>query len=276
MTDRPPIATSAAALLVDVQLPAPGRDGPVDGVALVALQRPEALNALSFELTDELATALETLDRDAACRCIVITGAGDRAFAAGADIKELATQTPVSLAVDDGFRHWGRIKRIRKPLVAAVRGVALGGGCELAMACDMIVAAEDARFGQPEIKLGVMPGAGGTQRLTRAIGKARSMEMVLTGRTLGAREAEQRGLVTRVVPAEVTVDSALGLAAEIAAQAPLAVLAAKASVLQADELALEAGLEFERRNFFLLFATDDQREGMDAFTGKRQPTWKGR
>jgi enoyl-CoA hydratase len=275
VTDRPPIATRAAPL-VDVQLPARGLDGPIDGVALVTLQRPDALNALSFELTDELATALEALDRDPACRCIVITGSGERAFAAGADIKELATQTAVSLTADDGFRHWGRIKRIRKPLIAAVRGVALGGGCELAMACDMIVAAEDARFGQPEIKLGVMPGAGGTQRLTRAIGKAKSMELVLTGRTMDAREAETRGLVTRVVPAEVTIESSLELAAEVASQAPLAVLAAKAAVQQADELPLEAGLEFERRNFFLLFATDDQREGMDAFTSKRQPTWKGR
>jgi enoyl-CoA hydratase len=275
VTDRPPIATPAAPL-VDVQLPAAGLDGPVDGVAVVTLQRREALNALSFELTDQLATALEDLDRDPACRCIVITGAGERAFAAGADIKELATQTPVTLTADDGFRHWGRIKRIRKPLIAAVRGVALGGGCELAMACDMIVAAEDARFGQPEIKLGVMPGAGGTQRLTRAIGKVRAMELILTGRMIDAREALASGLVTRVVPAEVTLQSALELAAEVAAQAPLAVLAAKAAVLQADELPLEAGLEFERRNFFLLFATDDQHEGMDAFTSKRQPTWKGR
>jgi enoyl-CoA hydratase len=275
VTDRPPIATRAAPL-VDVQLPAPGVDGPVDGVALVILQRPEALNALSFELTDALATALERLDHDPACRCIVVTGSGERAFAAGADIKELAKQTPVTLTADDGFRHWGRIKRIRKPLVAAVRGVALGGGCELAMACDLIVASEDAQFGQPEIKLGVMPGAGGTQRLTRAIGKAKAMELILTGRSMSAREAEARGLVTRVVPPEVTIQSALELAAEIAAQAPLAVTAAKAAVVQADELPLEAGLEFERRNFFLLFATEDQREGMDAFTGKRQPTWKGR
>jgi enoyl-CoA hydratase len=270
VTDRPSTA------LVDVRLPALGPDGPVESVALVTLNRPDVLNALNFALLDELATALEKLDDDADCRCVVITGSGERAFAAGADIKELAQQTPITLTEADDFRHWNRIGRIRKPLIAAVRGVALGGGCELAMACDMIVAADDARFGQPEIKLGVMPGAGGTQRLTRAIGKARAMDLILTGRTIGAREAEAHGLVTRVVPAEATLHSALGLAAEIAAQAPLAVLAAKDAILRADELSLEAGLAFERRAFFLLFATEDQREGMDAFTAKRQPTWKGR
>ena len=285
MTDRPSTATrpdeskaesAAAGELVVVGLPAPGADGPVDGVALVTLHRPEVLNALNFALLDELATALEALDRDADCRCIVITGSGERAFAAGADIKELAAQTPVTLIANDDFRHWARIAGIRKPLIAAVRGVALGGGCELAMACDMIVAADDARFGQPEIKLGVMPGAGGTQRLTRAIGKARAMDMILTGRTMGARDAEAHGLVTRVVPAEATLQSALELAAEIAAQAPLAVLAAKRSIRAADELSLDAGLAFEQRAFFLLFASEDQREGMDAFTAKRQPAWKGR
>jgi enoyl-CoA hydratase len=270
VTDRPSTA------LVEVRLPAPGADGPVEHVALVTLRRPEVLNALNFALLDELATALEALDEDADCHCIVLTGSGERAFAAGADIKELAAQTPVTLTDRDDFRHWNRIGRIRKPLVAAVRGVALGGGCELAMASDMIVAGDDARFGQPEIKLGVMPGAGGTQRLTRAIGKARAMDLILTGRTMGAREAEAHGLVTRVVPAEATVQSALDLAAEVAAQAPLAVIAAKQAILNADELPLDAGLAFERRAFFLLFATEDQREGMDAFAAKRQPTWKGR
>ena len=281
MTDRPSTATRAAtatddAGLVDVQLPAPGADGPVEFVALVTLRRPDVLNALNFALLAELAGALEGLDQDPACRAVVITGSGERAFAAGADIKELALQTPVTLTSDAEFHHWDRIRRIRKPLIAAVRGVALGGGCELAMACDMIVAADDARFGQPEIKLGVMPGAGGTQRLTRAIGKARAMHLVLTGRTIGARDAEAHGLVTRVVPPDATLESALDLAAEVAGQAPLAVLAAKEAVLQADELALQAGLEFERRNFYLLFASEDQREGMDAFAAKRQPTWKGR
>jgi enoyl-CoA hydratase len=270
VTDRPSTA------LVEVDLPAPGADGPVAHVALVTLRRPDVLNALNFALLDELASTLEKLDRDPDCHCVVISGSGERAFAAGADIKELAAQTPVTLTEGDDFRHWNRIGRIRKPLIAAVRGVALGGGCELAMACDMIVAGDDARFGQPEIKLGVMPGAGGTQRLTRAIGKARAMDMILTGRTLGARDAEAHGLVTRVVPAEATLQSALELATDVASQAPLAVIAAKEAILKAEELSLEAGLAFERRAFFLLFATEDQREGMDAFAAKRQPTWKGR
>jgi enoyl-CoA hydratase len=249
---------------------------PIEHVGLVTFDRQDALNALNFALIAELTDALERLDRDPACRCIVLTGAGDRAFAAGADIKELARQTPTSLTVDDEFHRWERIKRIRKPIVAAVRGVALGGGCELAMACDMIVAAEDAKFGQPEIRLGVMPGAGGTQRLTRAIGKAKAMELVLTGDNIGAREAEARGLVTRVVPAEATLEAALELAGRIAALPPIAVVAAKEAVNRAEELSLEAGLEFERRNFFLLFATEDKQEGMAAFTEKRSPTWSGR
>ena len=262
--------------LVHVTLPAVGPDGPLDGVALVVLGRPEVLNALNFALIEVLTDALEALDRDSGCRAIVLTGAGDRAFAAGADIRELAIQSPTSLTVDDQFHRWERIKRIRKPIVAAVRGVALGGGCELAMACDLIVAAEDAQFGQPEIKLGVMPGAGGTQRLTRAIGKARAMELVLTGRSIGAREAEIHGLVTSVVPADETVPRALELAARIAAMPPVAVLAAKAAVNRAEELPLEAGLEFERRSFYLLFDTEDQKEGMAAFTEKRKPSWRGR
>jgi len=255
-----------------VTLPAPSADGPVDGVALVVLDRPDVLNALDFALTD----ALEALDRDPTCRAVVITGAGDRAFAAGADVPELARQSPTSLTVDDAFHRWERIKRVRKPLVAAVRGYALGGGCELAMLCDMIVAGEDAQFGQPEIKLGVMPGAGGTQRLTRAIGKARAMEMILTGRNMTAREAEAHGLVTTVVPSEATVPAALELAARIAAMPPVAVLAAKAAVNRAEELPLEAGLEFERRSFYLLFDTEDQKEGMAAFAEKRKPSWRGR
>jgi enoyl-CoA hydratase len=187
---------------VRVDFPARGSSGEIAGVALVTLDRERSLNALDFALIAQLTDALETLDNDSACHCIVITGAGTRAFAAGADIKELARQTPTTLTVDNDFHRWERIKRLRKPLIAAVRGVALGGGCELAMTCDMVVAAEDAEFGQPEIKLGVMPGAGGTQRLTRAIGKARAMEMILTGRTMGAREAEARGLITRAVPAD--------------------------------------------------------------------------
>ncbi len=275
MTDRAPSATPstpagpADAPFVRVSAPAPH-------VALVTFDRQDALNALNFALIAELTDALERLDADPDCRCIVLTGAGDRAFAAGADIRELATQTPTSLMVDNDFHRWERIKRVRTPIVAAVRGFALGGGCELAMVCDMIVAAEDAQFGQPEIRLGVMPGAGGTQRLTRAIGKARAMELILTGRNLGAREAEARGLVTRVVPAEVTLDAAIGLAVEIAAMPPVAVTAAKEAVNRAFELPLEAGLEFERKNFFLLFASDDQEEGMAAFAEKRPPSWSGR
>ncbi len=261
---------------IRVEIPATGAAGPLDGVALVTLDRPRVLNALDFALLAELVEALEVLDHDPTCRAIVITGAGERAFAAGADIRELTVQTPATLLADDHFHRWERIKRIRKPLIAAVRGFALGGGCELAMTCDLLVAGEDAQFGQPEIKLGVMPGAGGTQRLTRAIGKARAMEMVLTGRTMNAREAEAHGLVTRVVPSEKTVASALELAASIAAMPPLAVIAAKEAVNRAEELPLEAGLEFERRNFYLLFATEDQREGMAAFTDKRRPGWKGR
>lgn len=262
--------------LVRVTLPAPSADGELDGVALVVLDRPDVLNALNFALIEALTDALEALDRDPACRAIVVTGAGDRAFAAGADIKELAEQSPTSLTVDDHFHRWERIKRVRKPLIAAVRGFALGGGCELAMTCDLIVAGEDAQFGQPEIKLGVMPGAGGTQRLTRAIGKAKAMELVLTGRTMSAREAEAHGLVTSVVPSEATVPAALELAARIAAMPPVAVLAAKAAVNRAEELPLEAGLEFERRSFYLLFDTEDQKEGMAAFGEKRPPTWRGR
>ena len=278
MTETAPAAATQGAdrPLVTVALPADGRSGPVDGVALVTLERPEVLNALSFDLLDELAAALERLDANAACRVIVLTGSGERAFAAGADIRELARQTPVTLLVDDRFAVWERIAATRKPVIAAVRGFALGGGCELALSCDLIVAGDDARFGQPEINLGVMPGAGGTQRLTRAIGRARSMDLVLTGRAITAREAEAMGLVSRVVAADETLDAALDLASAIAAQPPVAVLAAKEAVRLAEELPLAAGLRHERRAFFALFATEDQTEGMAAFVEKRRPAWKGR
>ncbi|HYI22837.1 MAG TPA: enoyl-CoA hydratase-related protein [Candidatus Limnocylindrales bacterium] len=247
-----------------------------DGVAVVWLDRPEVLNALDYRTLGELIDALETLDSDESVRCIVITGAGERAFAAGADIKEMADATPVTLTAANNFARWERLRRIRLPLIAAVRGFALGGGCELAMACDMIVAADDATFGQPEIKIGIMPGAGGTQRLTRALGKAKAMELILTGRNLPAREAYQRGLVSQIVAREETLPAALTLADEIASMPPLAVRAAKEAVNRAHELSLEAGLEFERRNFFMLFASEDQKEGMTAFIDKRKPTWKGR
>jgi enoyl-CoA hydratase len=246
------------------------------GVVLVTLDRPEVLNALDYQTMGELTDALDVLDRDESVRCVVITGAGDRAFAAGADIKEMAPATPVTLSVANNFARWERIRRVRVPLIAAVRGFALGGGCELAMACDMVVAADDAQFGQPEIRLGIMPGAGGTQRMTRALGKAKAMELILTGRNIGAAEALERGLVSQVVAREETLNAALALADEVAAMPPLAVRAAKEAVNRAYELSLEAGLEFERRNFFMLFASDDQKEGMAAFVDKRKPTWKGR
>ncbi len=258
--------------LIRVDAPVEGHEG----VALVTIDRPEALNALSFALLAELADALETLDRDGRTRVAVVTGAGDRAFAAGADIVELADQTPERLRAEGQFGSWDRIGAIGIPLIAAVRGFALGGGCELAMTCDLIVAGDDARFGQPEIRIGVMPGAGGTQRLTRAIGLARAMELVLTGRMIDASEAFAAGLVTSVVPAADVVMAALTLADTIASMPPLAVRAAKRSVLAAAELPLSAGLRAERDAFFDLFATDDQREGMRAFQEKRSPTWTGR
>jgi enoyl-CoA hydratase len=261
---------------VRLDFPAPTTSGSAAGVALVTLDRPEVLNALSFDLLDELAAVLDRLDADPDCRAIVLTGSGSRAFAAGADIRELARQTPVSLRVDDRFAVWDRIGAIRTPLIAAVRGFALGGGCELAMTCDIIVAAEDASFGQPEINLGVMPGAGGTQRLTRAIGKARAMDLILTGRTIGAVEAERMGLISRVVNPDETLDAAIELATRIAGQAPVAVLAAKEAIKQADELPLSSALQHERRAFYLLFASEDQGEGMAAFVEKRPPQWKGR
>jgi enoyl-CoA hydratase len=267
--------------LVRTDFPAPAPAGlapatTVDGVALVTLDRPEALNALSFDLLDELAATLESLDRGGRCRVVVITGSGQRAFAAGADIRELAAQTATTLHAGDRFGAWDRIAAVGLPLIAAVRGFALGGGCELAMACDMIVAAEDAQFGQPEIRIGVMPGAGGTQRLTRAIGKARAMELILTGRSMSAREAAAAGLVTAVVPSAATVDAALELAARISGMPPLAVRAAKAAVLDAADRQLTDGLMHERDAFFALFDTEDQAEGMAAFTEKRPPVWSGR
>ena len=261
---------------IKVDNPARGAGGAaVDGVALLTIDRPEVLNALDYQTLGELVAALESLDGDESVRCIVITGAGERAFAAGADIKEMADATPITLTKTNNFARWERIRRVRVPIIAAVRGFALGGGCELAMACDMVVASDDATFGQPEIKIGIMPGAGGTQRLTRALGKAKAMEMILTGRNLSAREALERGLVSQVVAREETVSAALALASEVASMPPLAVRAAKEAVNRAYELSLEAGLEFERRNFFLLFASEDQKEGMRAFIEKRKPTWKG-
>jgi enoyl-CoA hydratase len=247
-----------------------------DGVARVTIDRPEVRNALDFALLAELADALEAMDADGDTRVVVLTGAGEAAFAAGADIAELADQTPDRLAAEGHFDAWDRIAAVGLPVIAAVRGYALGGGCELAMTCDLIVAGDDARFGQPEIRIGVMPGAGGTQRLTRAIGQARAMDLVLTGRMIGADEAFAAGLVSRVVPAAETQAAALELASTIASMPPLAVRAAKAAIRAAADLPLTEGLRRERAAFFDLFATDDQREGMAAFMEKRPPRWSGR
>src|SRR6266581_3431611 len=244
-------------------------------VGIVTLNRPNELNALNFQLVSELANALEELDRDEEIRCIVITGAGGKAFAAGADIKEMSDKSPIEMMLG-GFQDWERIRRIQKPLIAAVGGYALGGGCELAMHCDMIVASENTRFGQPEIKIGVIPGAGGTQRLARTFGKFRTMEMVLTGEPFTAQEMAAHGLVNRVVPKGEHLNEALKLAKTVAAQAPIAVRVAKESVLAAFETTLEQGLANERKNFFLLFDSEDMREGTRAFIEKRKADFQGK
>jgi enoyl-CoA hydratase len=248
------------------------RDGPV---ALVQFNRPEVLNALNQALMDELVVALEGFDRDEEVRCVVLTGSA-RAFAAGADIREMTDTTAVQMLQGYRFQQWERIRKISKPIIAAVAGFALGGGNELAMLCDMIIAGESARFGQPEINLGLIPGAGGTQRLTRSIGKARAMELILTGRQLTAREAEAAGLVTRVVPDELALEEAKALARDIASRAPVAVRLAKEAVLKAFDLHLEGGLDYERKCFYLLFSTEDHIEGIQAFQGKRPPHFSGR
>ena len=246
-----------------------------EGYAVIQLNRPEALNALNIELMGELVEALETLDGDADVRCIVLTG-NEKAFAAGADIKEMADATAVEMLMRDQFARWDRIRKIKKPLIAAVSGFALGGGCELAMSCDIIIASETAKFGQPEVNIGVMPGAGGTQRLTRAVGKYKSMEMVLTGRMITAEEAKEYGLVNKVVPVEYYLQEAKDLAQEVASKPPIAVRLAKEAVLKSFDSTIEGGLEFERKNFYLLFASEDQKEGMKAFVEKRKPRWKGK
>jgi enoyl-CoA hydratase len=244
-------------------------------IGIVTLNRPKELNALNFSLVSELVDALGELDRDQTIRCIVVTGAGEKAFAAGADIKEMSDKSPIDMIVGQ-FEAWERIRRIRTPMIAAVGGYALGGGCELAMHCDMIVASENARFGQPEILLGIIPGAGGTQRLARTLGKYRAMEMVLTGAQISAQEMANHGLVNRVVPKGEHLSEAMKLAQTIVAQPPIAIRLAKESVLAAFETSLEAGLAVERKNFFLLFATEDMREGMQAFMEKRKAAFQGR
>ncbi len=248
---------------------------PADGVTLIRLNRPDALNALNSQLLGELGQALDAAEADAGVRCLVLTGS-DRAFAAGADIKEMSDKSYAQMFVTDFFGPAARrIEQCRKPIVAAVAGYALGGGCELAMLCDFIIAAETAKFGQPEINLGVMPGIGGTQRLPRAVGKAKAMDMVLTARMMDAAEAERAGLVSRVVPADKLMEEALAAAGKIAAQSPLAVAMNKELVNAAFETTLSAGVTMERRLFHSLFAFDDQKEGMAAFVEKRKPAFKG-
>jgi enoyl-CoA hydratase len=244
-------------------------------VALIQLNRPNELNALNLQLMQELRDTLKALDQNDQVRVIILTG-NDQAFAAGADIKQMADKTAVEMLVTDQFSTWDQIKKTKKPVIAAVSGFVLGGGCELAMTCDMIVASETTKFGQPEIKIGVMPGAGGTQRLTRAVGKAKAMEMVLTGRFISAEEALRYRLINSVVPVEMYMHEATRLATEIATMSPLAAQLAKESVNRAFESHLEEGLHFERKNFYLTFASEDQKEGMKAFVEKRKPVYKGK
>jgi enoyl-CoA hydratase len=244
-------------------------------VTLITLNRPRALNALNRQVLAELIDAFAAFDADPEQRCAVLTGS-DRAFAAGADIKEMSSQGFAEMYASNFFAGWERVTATRKPWIAAVAGYALGGGCEVAMMADFILAADTAQFGQPEIKLGVTPGMGGSQRLTRAIGKAKAMEMCLTGRNMGAEEAERAGLVARVVPAEQLLDEALKTAEAIASMAPLAAIATKEMVDSAFETGLAQGIAFERRLFHGLFGSEDQKEGMAAFVDKRKAQWKGR
>jgi enoyl-CoA hydratase len=244
-------------------------------IALIRLNRPKELNALNLQLMLELKDALSVLDNDDEVRCIIITG-NEKAFAAGADIKQMESKNAIDLIKIDQFETWDQIRKTHKPLIAAVSGFCLGGGNELAMTCDMIVASETAKFGQPEIKIGIMPGAGGTQRLTKAIGKALAMEMVLTGKFISADSALKAGLINKVVPVEVYLEEAVKLAKEIVLQSPIAIRLAKESVLKAFDSGLQEGLYFERKNFYLCFASEDQKEGMNAFVEKRNPEFKGK
>jgi enoyl-CoA hydratase len=239
-------------------------------VGIVRLNRPQALNALNVTLRNELLNAVEAFDADADVGCILMTGS-DKAFAAGADIKEMADQSYIDIFRADYTADYERLARVRKPIIAAVAGFALGGGCELAMMCDLIIAADNAKFGQPEIKLGVIPGIGGTQRLARAVGKAKAMDLILTGRMMDAAEAERSGLVARVVPAASLMEEALKVAETIAAMSQPSLIAAKEAVNRSFETSLAEGVRFERRVFHALFATKDRKEGMAAFIEKRPP-----
>jgi enoyl-CoA hydratase len=244
-------------------------------IALIELYRPKELNALNPQLMQEVRDALQDLDRNEQVRVIIITG-NEQAFAAGADIKQMADKSAIDMLVLDQFSTWDQIRKTKKPIIAAVSGFALGGGCEFAMTCDMIIASETAKFGQPEIKIGTIPGAGGTQRLTKALGKAKAMELILTGRFLSAQEAHFYGLVNKVVPVEFYLQEAIALAKEIAAMSPIAVQLAKEAVNRSFETLLDEGLMFERKNFYLTFASQDQKEGMQAFIEKRKPSFLGR
>ena len=245
-----------------------------DKVGIITLNRPKQLNALNSELMVEMGTALKLFDADPHIGCIILTGS-EKAFAAGADIGAMATYSYADVYKNNYItRDWETLRSIRKPIIAAVSGFALGGGCEVAMMCDIIIAADNARFGQPEIKLGIIPGAGGTQRLPRAIGKAKAMDLALTGRMMDAQEAERAGLVSRVVPLDKLMDEALGSALSICDYSQIAVMSAKESINRAFESSLSDGVMFERRMFHALFATEDQKEGMDAFVNKRKPVFK--
>lgn len=244
-------------------------------IALIRLNRPKELNALNTQLMSEVRDALKILDADNNVRVIIVTG-NEKAFAAGADIKQMADKTAIDMLNIDQFSTWDQIKKTKKPLIAAVSGFALGGGCELMMHCDMVIASETAKIGQPEIKIGVMPGAGGTQRLTRAVGKVRAMEMVLTGKYISAEEALQFGLVNKVVPVEFYLSEAIELAKQITELSPVALQLAKEAVLQSFNSTLDEGLLFERKNFYLTFSGEDQKEGMNAFIEKRKPEFKGK